>query len=317
MRALRSLTFGILLVVFLFAVLVADAGVWVTRSVLDSDAFARVATAALETAPVRAYLAGAIAGALADEIAPAGEAVPPSVLAQLELPADAGRAQVEGALQPLVEAALADEALAGVRDEAIRKLHATLADTLLGRGLVSLAGDTVTIDLDQLVAAIDERIDPGTPGRLFDIPVRAGLGAVPLLQASALRTVSTVVQVADTLRWLLPIVAIAVGLLALLAARRRRGALAWLGGIAIAVGLLALLVANVASGLLGDLTVADPVADAALGATFDAFLRELVVQSLLLAGLGVVLVVAGAWPRRRTVAPPPSPAMVAPPAGGA
>jgi hypothetical protein len=175
----------------------------------------------------------------------------------------------------------------------VRDLDATLTGAALGTGAVAIAGDTLVLDLDELVTAIDDLLDPGSPGTLFGEPLPADLGAVEVVRTSALATVTTVARGAELLGWLLPAMAVLVGLLALLLARRRVAALAWLGAMALLVGLLCLAAVGFGQGAVAAAVAEGPGARLAVEAALDAFTSELQRQSVALALAGVVLLVVG------------------------
>jgi hypothetical protein len=300
---LRSISFGILLLVFLATAFAANLGFWAINSVLDAQAFVSVADRVLDDPAVRGYIGDQIAAQTVDLVVSEMGRVPPALAAQLGLPSGANQGQIQAGLSRAVQGVLAQPAVQSILDDALRGLHGAVTGTG-GVSTVSVQGDTIVLDLDQVVAVVDQQIDPSQPG-FFGVPIPANLGSVPLFRSDAVAIVVDAARVADTVRWLLPVVALGCCFLVLLFARRRIAALAWIGLCLFIVGLTCIGLVTVAAPVVAA-ALSPGIARAAIPAAITDFTSALVFQSAVLAAVGVVLVVAGAFggalmDRRRTM----------------
>jgi len=293
----RSVGFGLLIVTFLVMAFVANVGFWALNSVLDTDAFVATADRVAEDPAVRSYLADQIASRAVDLVVAQLGSIPPALRNQLALPAAANRPQVEAALAGAVETALADPRAQGIVDAAVRDVHRAITQRgAATEGAVSLQGDNIDLDLDRIVAIVDAQVDPDRPG-LFGVPIPAGLGTIPILHAGALAAVVRAAELARTMRWLLPAMAVVVALLALLLARHRIAALAWIGVCLLVVGLVCLGAVTVAAPFAAAAVSPGP-ARSAIAASVGGFASSLAWQSAVVAGVGFILVCVGAlWGR--------------------
>jgi hypothetical protein len=292
MGLVRSLLFGLAVVLFAVLAFVANIGYWAIGSVLDSDRFVATAGRVFDDPAVRATVASRLADKVVVAITRSDGTVPRPVFVAVGLPIGATTAELETALAGQLGDLMTLPDFQGVRDDAIRALHESLLGTIAGTGSLTIAGGALTLDLNQLVTQLDQRLDPNRPG-LFGQPVPADLGTVVLFQASWLDTLARVFHQLDTAQWVLPVLAIVAGLLALLFARHRVHALAWLGGALVLVSGLSLVL----------VTLGAPVAAVAIGSPGDidsvvaGILRDLgdglVRQSVILIGIGVVLLLVG------------------------
>ncbi len=292
MSLLRSIGFGVMLLLFLAAAFAAHLGFWALNSVLDPGAFVSAADRVLEDPTVRGYIGDQIAAQTVDLVVAEIGKVPPALASQLGLPSGANRAQVEAGLSRAVQNVLAQPAAQLILDDSLRGLHAALTGTG-GPSAVSVQGDTIVLDLDQVVALVDQQINPNQPG-FFGVPIPANLGSVPLFQSDAITSMTNAMRAADTLRWLMPAAALACALLVLLLARRRIAALAWLGLCLFIVGLTSIGLVTVAAPIVAN-SLSPGIARTAIGAAISDFASTLVFQSAVIAGVGAVLVLVGAF----------------------
>jgi hypothetical protein len=289
---LRSVGFGVMLLLFLAAAFAANLGFWALNSVLDPGAFVSAADRVLEDPAVRGYIGDQVAAQTVDLVVSELGKVPPALSTQLGLPTGANRAQIEAGLSRAVQGVLAQPATQSILDDSLRGLHGALTGTG-GPSAVSVQGDTIVLDLDQVVALVDQQLNPNQPG-FFGVPIPANLGSVPLFQSDAVTTVTHAIQAADTFRWLMPVIALACALFVLLFARRRIAALAWLGLCLFIVGLTSIGLVTVAAPIVAN-ALSPGIARTAIGAAISDFASSLVFQSAVIAAVGVVLVLVGAF----------------------
>ena len=292
MGVLRSLAFGLLLAVFFAMALAANVGYWGLNSVLDADAFVAGANSAMGTSAVRSYLGDQIAGQIVTLLETQLGSIPPVVMDQLDLPANATKTQVQGALSQLTQHLLADPRLQAVIDDALRTLHDSITSAAEGTGALAVQGNQVVLNLDQMVASIEQQVDPGQPG-LFGVPVPGNLGQVALFRANGLDLAARWLGFARGLEWVLPAIAAVCALLALVVARRRIAALAWIGMCLMIVGLGCYGIVAV-GGPIGASALAPGSAQSAIASALSAFAGSLAQQSAIVAAVGIVLVLVGA-----------------------
>ena len=292
MGLIRSLFMAIALLGFLVLALVANLGVWALGTFVDSKAFAATTTQIITQPEVRSLLAERLAVRLTDLIAPAGDSVPSVVRVGLGLPRGATRDDVQTSLTHSIDTALGDPGMVTVQQSALEGLHRTLMDVISTGSRTSGADTGIALDLDAVVTALDERLDPGAAGFLGRV-VPPGLGTLTLVQPGQLTVLARVVQLLEALRWLLPALCIAAALLVLLLARARLHAIAWLGLCLVLVGALCMLAASGAPLIAGRLFGSHPDALASMQATLDGLTATLITQSAVLAGLGLAMLVVG------------------------
>ena len=306
MGVIRSLFMAIALLGFLVLALLANLGVWALGTFVDSKAFAATTTQIITQPEVRSLLAERLAVRLTDLIAPAGDSVPSVVRAGLGLPRGATRDDVQTSLTHSIDTALGDPGMVTVQQSALEGLHRTLMDVISTGSRTSGADTGIALDLDAVVTALDERLDPGAAGFLGRV-VPPGLGTLTLVQPGQLTVLARVVQLLEALRWLLPALCIAAALLVLLLpalciaaallvlllARARLHAIAWLGLCLVLVGALCMLAASGAPLIAGRLFGSHPDALASMQATLDGLTATLITQSAVLAGLGLAMLVVG------------------------
>lgn len=212
-----------------------------------------------------------------------------AVLTTLAGPLNSG---VESFIGDKVNEIIASEAFAAAWTAANTKVHQQLNAALSGQdtGAVSLQGDQVVLDLGDVVAQVKQRlVDRG-----FDVAERIPTvdATMVLYQSDQIATAQTGYTVLNEVGFWLPFVALAIAIVGVLVANRRRVAVIGLGvGVA-----LAMLVAGLALAF-GRMTylnaLPDTVNTAAATTFFDAFTSFL--RQALWAGVvaGLVVTLAG------------------------
>jgi hypothetical protein len=289
---IRTVLFALSLIVFGLLAFVANIGYWAIATTLDTDRFVATTGRVFDDPTVRTAVAVRLATEIADGIAREDGRIPPAALDALGLQRDATRGELETKLAQTLGDLMTQPVFVSIRDDTIRGLHQALLGAMKGTGALAITGGALTLDLDQLVAELDRRIDPDRPG-LFGQPIPEGIGMVVLFEAPWLEDAGRIFRALDVAQWALPALAAVAGLLVLLFARHRVQALAWLGAGLVVVGGLSIAL----------VTIGAPVAAVGIGSPTDttavltAMLRDLgdalVRQSALVIGLGIVLLIVG------------------------
>jgi hypothetical protein len=293
MGTIRSLAFGLLLLVFVATAAAANVGFWALNSVLDTEAFTATADRVVLDPAVRLYLADAIATRAVGLVTGQLGSVPSALKAQLALPTTATPKDVATALSGVVQRALLDRRAQAILDSAVRGLHASITQPGGRAAPLSVASDDVVLDLDQVISLVDQQLVPQQPG-LFGVPIPADLGRIPIFHSTGLSVVVRAAELARTARWLLPAIALVAALLVLVVARHRVAALAWIGVSLLIVGLLCFGLVTVAAPFVAGALSPGP-ARSAIASSVTAFASGLASQSAIVALAGLVLVLLGAF----------------------
>lgn len=282
------------LLVLLFAVL-ASLGVvanWVASELLDDDRYVATmsnlaAAPAIQDAVAQAVTVRLVAGVLP------GDAAEASTSSGRLSTANVTRAASIAIIDRVVRDVVHSDAFQSLWETANRIVHPRLVALLRGDTVAGVNVDDgrVVVDLAPLLTEVQVRLrDAGFPELL---PTVAAEVPFVLFEASELATAQRAVDVLVTLRWLLPILALAAAIAGIWFSPARMRATSVMG-LALAVGMALVLVALavVRNRYVGD-------SDASLGrAATDAFL-DIVTESLRGSLRGVallgLLIAAGGW----------------------
>lgn len=260
-RAHRKLVIAILVVATLLG-LVSVLSIWVKRQVLETDTWTSTSTKLLEDPHVEEALSAYLVEALYENVdvrAELAAALPPAAQ-PLAGPAAAGLQQlatklaVEALSRPRVQELWAD---------ANRNAHALFLELVEGGGdTLSTEGGDVTLDLGAIVARLGNQLGVDVADKLPPDAAR-----LQLIRSDQLSTAQEGVKALKGLSLILPLVAIALYLLAVYLARgwRREAVRAW--GISwMLIGVLILVVRSVAGealvGSLAGSSSVEPAVDA-------------------------------------------------------
>ncbi len=290
----RTLLASLLLVVLLPVLVIANASTWALRAVLDEQAFTTTVTRSLDAPALERIVAVAIADAIVDRATMAAPAVVDQLGTQvLGIPAPVDPTHLRAALADRVQTALDDPLVASARDDLIRAVHrAILRDGDRGSGIVTVRGSDVILDPTVVVTRITVAIDP----RISTVVALAGgrlAEPVVVAQVAVLEPVQQMVHQLEAMQAAIPLVAIAVAVLILVLAHRRLRALRMIG-IAIAfAGMITIAVAWLMGRYVATIPDADVGREVA-SEVYDAFLGQLIAQSLVLVVVGLLIAVV-AW----------------------
>ncbi len=285
MGLLRSLAFGVAVLVVTVLLLVANIGVWAMAGLQDAPTFARLGSTALERPEVRGLIARRVAERLAPLVVAAGP-LDPAVRRALGVPARPTVAEMEGAMRRQLDAFLDEPgavaalgiALAGLHDEVASWMAAGLLDRPLA------------LDIGSVVGAYVQRLD--ATGTLVD-RLPADVGRLALVDPAATSVLGTVIGPLGVLRWLLPMAIVVAVVSLLVLARFRAHALSWVGLSCVVVGTTSLLLASGAPLVAPRLVGADNTTGVALTGALEVLTAGLITQSAVIAVVGLAMVVAG------------------------
>lgn len=291
MSALRSLAFGIAVLATMLTLLVGNVGIWALSTLLDPSALTRTVTTALRDPVVRGYVSGRVGTQVANAVMDIGP-LPAPVRRVLGLPARPSEARVAAALTQRIDELLANEATGETLVLAADAFEQLLVDVLEDAGATDPGWPErgLVVDLTPVGRLVLDRLDPsgGLGGAL---PV--GSVTIQLVSGEVLATLVSLARLFDTLRWLLPLACVVAVVATLVLARYRVHALAWVGLSGVVAGTLSLLAASGVPVLAARLSTAEAGQGSAITAALDSVTASLVIQSAVLAGLGLALVVAG------------------------
>jgi len=280
----RSSLVVLLVVVGALCALTANAAVWATRTVFDTDTFVSTTNRVLDEEEVQQQLATQLSTILVER----GEV---EVRLREELP--------EGMrfLAPILTITARDLAYEAILrlldndkvrdglDASLRLVHQQVLRIIEGEGAVVVQNDQVVLDLTVILQQAAERLnlEPN-----FQIELPEGAGQVILVEdAQTASAVQELLALHRVITWLVIGIAVLALALAVLIARDRRGTLRNVGIVLVACGLLAIVV------LFPLRPIAASFADnqSAARAAFDAFILGYRIQSFFLIVLGAGAVV--------------------------
>ncbi len=258
---MRGFLVGLVVVLGIVLLPLADLAVWVERELLDTASFTRLADDVLDEPDVRIALADQVARRLVERFP------------------DLRGSEVD--LRRSAALVAKSDAFRVVFDDAVGRMHGQLVDR----------EDRLSLDLDAMVPLVRDRLPPDVAAR---IPRPAGLADLEVVRRDDLPLLWNGVRVAQRAAIVFPIVSIVLLAAAILLARRRGVTTAIIGGAA-AVVLLAVVVLmqfgrSVLESFSGD-EVQRRAFDAAAGTVAGSFVRQTVLLAggaLVVAGIGIV-----------------------------
>lgn len=286
-----------LLVLLIPVVVVANASTWALRTVLDSRTFSTTVGRVMETPSLERILAVALSDGIVDRVERAptpGEIdLARRLLArQIGQPADADDAAVPATLRDRIIWAWQDPAVERVRDDVIASVHGYLVGVAEGDpGLVSVQGRNVVLETSRILDRIEQDADPQVAALVGNVPADL-TDEVVVAPVVALEPIGKALTAMETLRLLLPLVAVTAALLLVLLAHRRARALGIVGLALVVAAILSILVVWAAGRYVSGVPDAQ-VARQLTREVYQAFFTMLVAQSVVLIVVGVGLAVAG------------------------
>jgi hypothetical protein len=137
----------------------------------------------------------------------------------------------------------------------LRLAHGSAIKIIKGEGGVSVTSQgKVVLDIGNLLTEIKDRLVAEGLDVLKNVPIPASAGQVELFSSEKLGALKSVVDLLDTLNWVLPLLSFIFFLLAVVIAKDRRKTLLGAGvGLAIAMAVLLILLSLTKAELLGQI----------------------------------------------------------------
>jgi hypothetical protein len=303
----RRIVGTVLLVVGCLLVPLSLSAVWVRNTLLDTDNYVATVGPLASDSDVQHAIANRVTDALFTNVD-----VEQKVADALPSRADFLAAPVANGIRTAVNAAtlrLAEsDRFETLWKNANRRIHEAVVNVLTGGGSrVTTKNGTVAINMEQIVANVKQRLDDRGITIFDDVQVPADKEQLVIVQSDDLTKVQGLVDVLQTVAWVLPFVALAcfAGAIGLSRNRRRtiqRGAL----GVAFAVAVMLVLL-KTGRNLYLDAVTTKKSTPGAAGAIWDqltTFLRTsgitVVVLALVIAFVAWVLGPSKAATRVRT-----------------
>jgi hypothetical protein len=265
---MRGFLVGVLVILGLVAVPLADLGIWTRRSLLDTTSFVTLANDVVQEHDVRAALVDRIA----EEIVTGAPRL------------EGSRAVVEQG----ASAALGSPAFQTIFAGAATQMHAQL-----DRG-----DDELVLDLNGVLPLVRDALVP-IDARVSELIPVTELPPITVVRQDSAPALWRGVDITRTLSWALPALTLAL-LAAAVALARRRGRtliVVGIGVIVMAIGVVALL--RVGRGVVSD-AVGTQLSTDAFDAAWDTITSSLITQTLVVGVVGVLAAAGGALAISRT-----------------
>ena len=254
---MRGFVAGVLIVLGLFLVPLANLGVWTQREVLSTNAFTALATDVVAQEAVRDALANRIADELVKQVP------------QLEL----GRF----ILVPALRQALGTSQFQGIFERAVADMHAQLE-----RG-----DDQLTLNLGAILPLARELVANVDRGLARRISQQTGLATITVVTKQNVPQIWLGVDIARGASWLVPVASLLCLALGVAIAKNRALAVMLAGLGLAAVALLVVLALKLGREPLSN--VAGPSVELdAFNAGYDIVTESLIVQTVVLGLVGLV-----------------------------
>lgn len=290
----RRIVGAVLLVIGCLLVPLSLSAVWVRNTLLNTDNYVSTVGPLASDSHVQHAIANRVTDALftnADVQQKVADALPPRADFLAAPVANSVRTTVNAATLRLAES----DRFETLWKNANRRAHAAVVKILTGGGARVSTGDgTVAINTAQIVDNVKQRLDARGITIFDDVQVPADKEELVILQSDDLTKVEGLVDLLQTLAWVLPFVALAcfAGAIALSRNRRRtiqRGAL----GVAFAVAVLLVLLKSGRNLYLDAVTTKKSTPGAA-GAIWDQLTTFLRTSGITVVVLALVIAFA-AW----------------------
>lgn len=285
---------------------VAVIGTWARAQLVDTDRFVQTFAPLAQKPEVQSFVAKEVTDGIEQSVdidsmvsdlfsGIAQLDLPPAAAQTLPLLEGTAASGVRSLIGSGVETVVESPQFASVWETTLRETHRRAIAVIQGdpNSMLQLSDDgTLSLSLANVIADVKTALVAQGIGFADAIPVIDR--SVPILASNSLVLVRTLYQVAITVGFWLPWVALGVLIAGVLLARRRNRALSW-AGVAVASSLL-LLAAGVGIGKLVFLGAVSPsILPAATAEVVFAQLTELIASTLLALITLFVLIAVGAW----------------------
>jgi hypothetical protein len=261
--------------------------VWASRQLLNTDDWVDTSSALLEDAEIQSAVETFLVDSLFDNVDVEAElaGVLPPRLQPLAGPAAGGLRELGGRVaEKAVESPKVQELWANANRAAHEQFIVVIEG---GDGALSTEGGVVTLDLEQIVTQVGERVGIDVAGKLPE-----SVGEVEILRSDELAAAQDAVDILKKLAYGLILAALAVyGLAIWLARGRRRETVRAMGFAWIVVGIAILAVRELAGGAIVDQLAATAGVEPAIERTWAIGTSLLSASAAALIGYGVVAVI--------------------------
>ncbi|MFZ4583988.1 MAG: hypothetical protein ACOYNI_02065 [Acidimicrobiia bacterium] len=234
-------TFAVILIVI--GGLLVPTGIampWLRSEVLNTDRFVETFAPLADSPQVQAAAADAITNAIMQEANVEAEVkdVLPDRAKVLAGPITSG---VETVVRQTTEKVLASEQFRTFFKTALREAHKSVVALLRNEkaGAVNIKGGTVTLDLQQAVELVVQKLSDAGLTFIKNVPTSSIKGEIVLFKSDALANARTATSIFVAVSWLLPFLAIFFLALGIIVAPDRRRGVLW-AAIALFLGAVVL-----------------------------------------------------------------------------
>jgi hypothetical protein len=225
---LRSFLVALLVLALVPVAALANTTVWASRTVLDRPTFSGALSAALDDPVIEADVATRLAGELYAILLQSDERIRPVLGQVLGLGTDAADAAIVGELRPLVQVALDQSSVRSTRDQLVADAHDALRGVERDGTSVRLVGDHFVVDVRPLLETLVDAL--GSPFTELGVGIPASADTLVRFEdAPGLGQARDGIVTLDRWALILPLLAILLALLVLVAAAHRARALGYVG----------------------------------------------------------------------------------------
>lgn len=289
----RSFLVWLLIVLACLTAFGGAIAVWVRTTTLDTDTFVKTVVPLIQEDAVAAVITKEAVAALFKEADIAGnlKAELPEDLKFIAEPLSSG---LESLAELAAKEIITSNQFQWVLEKMIRLVHSEAVGVIRGDAEVKLTEEgKVILDVGELLTDVRDQLVADGMGFLKDISIPESAGEIVLFEADNLGIVKGIVNLLDTLNWILPLLTLVFFGAAILIAKDRRKALMGAGvGLAIAMALSLIVLRLARAELLGQ--IEDKGIHEAAGIIWNRVLSGLVGTNWGALALGVLVAIGAA-----------------------
>ena len=289
----RRIVGTILLVVGCVLVPLSLSAVWVRNTLLDTDNYVSTVGPLASDPHVQQAVANRVTDALVNDATvekKISAALPPRASFLAAPLTDGVRSAVDRATLRLAQSSR----FATLWERVNRRAHEALVNVLTGGGRVTTQNGTVAVNVEQIVENVKQRLDARGITVLDDVQVPPDKQQLVIVQSKDLEQVQGLVDLLQTIAWVLPVLALACFAAAIgLSGNRRRTIMRGAIGVAFAVA-VQLVLLKAGRNLYLDAVTTKKSTPGAAGAVWDQLTSFLRTSGLTAIAIALVIAFA-AW----------------------
>ena len=289
----RRIVGTILLVVGCVLVPLSLSAVWVRNTLLDTDNYVSTVGPLASDPHVQQAVANRVTDALVNDATvekKISAALPPRASFLAAPLTDGVRSAVDRATLRLAQSSR----FATLWERVNRRAHEALVNVLTGGGRVTTQNGTVAVNVEQIVENVKQRLDTRGITVLDDVQVPPDKQQLVIVQSKDLEQVQGLVDLLQTIAWVLPVLALACFAAAIgLSGNRRRTIIRGAIGVAFAVA-VQLVLLKAGRNLYLDAVTTKKSTPGAAGAVWDQLTSFLRTSGLTAIAIALVIAFA-AW----------------------